>query len=63
MNEAACTCCGHTMQAVAEITPFGSGPGLVAFLCNECGTTDSALVYPRTGARQVEPGFRPEGEP
>jgi hypothetical protein len=32
------------MSNVAEIAPFGGGPGLVAFMCSHCGTTDSVLV-------------------
>jgi hypothetical protein len=34
------------MHQVAEIAPFGEGPGLVAFLCTDCGQVDSTLVYP-----------------
>jgi hypothetical protein len=33
------------MQEVANIEPIGSTPGLVAFLCVDCGLTDSILVY------------------
>ena len=29
----------------ANIEPIGSTPGLVAFLCVDCGLTDSILVY------------------
>jgi hypothetical protein len=34
------------MQRVADVMPFGSSPGLVAFLCTECGNSHSILVYP-----------------
>jgi hypothetical protein len=63
VHEAVCKCCGRTMQTVAEIVPFGNCPGLVAFLCNDCGTPDSALVYP--GLRPGNAGSRSqlEGEP
>jgi hypothetical protein len=37
----ACQRCGQPMLSVVEIAPFGAGPGLVAFMCTECGTTDS----------------------
>jgi len=43
-NQVACRKCGRAMRTVAEIAPFGSGPGLVAFLCMECGTADSVLL-------------------
>ena len=35
------------MREVAEITPIGSNPGLVAFVCTYCGAADSAIVYPK----------------
>src|SRR5262249_26074208 len=35
------------MREVAEITPIGSDPGLVAFVCAYCGAADSAIVYPK----------------
>jgi uncharacterized Zn finger protein len=44
MNQARCRRCGASMETVAEIAPFGNEPGLVAFLCSDCGTTDSVLV-------------------
>ena len=37
----ACKRCRHPMSRLAEIAPFGGGPGLVAFMCTDCGTTDS----------------------
>jgi hypothetical protein len=30
---------------VAEIAPFGEGPGLVAFICTDCGAARSTLLY------------------
>ena len=37
-------CYFYPMSNVAEIAPFGGGPGLVAFMCSHCGTTDSVLT-------------------
>lgn len=34
------------MQTVAEIAPMGRGPPLLAFICEECGQTESTLIYP-----------------
>jgi hypothetical protein len=34
------------MQQVANIDANGSTPGLVAFLCVWCGSTDSVLIHP-----------------
>jgi hypothetical protein len=42
----ACRRCGHPMPSVAEIAPFGGDPGLVAFMCTDCGATDSVLIHP-----------------
>ena len=42
------------MREVACIEPNGRSPGLVAFLCVECRSTDSILVYPVSGSREVE---------
>jgi len=44
VNQAACRKCGRGMRMIAEIAPFGNGPGLVAFLCMECGAADSVLL-------------------
>jgi hypothetical protein len=44
MSLKACKWCGLPMSNVAEIAPFGGGPGLVAFMCSHCGTTDSVLT-------------------
>ena len=38
-----CRCCGTEMEVVAE-SPFGEGPGLVAFFCRDCRATESILV-------------------
>jgi hypothetical protein len=37
------------MQQVANIDANGSTPGLVAFLCVWCGSTDSVLIHPING--------------
>jgi hypothetical protein len=44
-NQALCKRCGRGMRTVAEIAPFGDGPGLIAFLCTDCGATASTLLY------------------
>ena len=41
----ACKKCGRKMGVVADIAPVGNEPGLRAFLCDQCGATDSVLVY------------------
>jgi RNase P subunit RPR2 len=46
MKQTLCKQCGQPMTTVAEIAPMGRGPGLVAFLCADCGASDSTLVYP-----------------
>ena len=56
MNQALCKRCGNAMEAVAEIAPFGREPGLIAFLCSECGATESALIEPANRTRQVRHG-------
>jgi len=33
------------MQEVADIAPNEGAPGLRAFICDDCGTTDSILTY------------------
>jgi len=42
------------MREVAEITPFGSDPGLIAFVCTYCGATDSAIVYPKNKTSEMD---------
>jgi hypothetical protein len=49
-----CRRCWGRMQQVANIDANGSTPGLAAFLCVGCGSTDSVLVYPANGRREVE---------
>jgi hypothetical protein len=41
----ACKKCGRKMGVVADIAPGRNEPGLRAFLCDQCGATDSVLVY------------------
>ena len=53
-NQAWCKRCGRGMERVAEIVPFGREPGLVAFLCSDCGATKSTLIYPVNGTRQLD---------
>jgi hypothetical protein len=43
---AVCKRCGNGMKAVVEIAPFGTHPGLIAFVCDDCGATESRLLYP-----------------
>jgi hypothetical protein len=45
------------MQRVAEIAPFGSGPGL-AFICPDCSSTANTLAYPVTTAPEADQGHR-----
>jgi hypothetical protein len=45
--QANCRRCRRVMREVAEITPIGSDPGLVAFVCSYCGAADSAILYPK----------------
>jgi hypothetical protein len=49
----ACKRCGRPMSSVAEIAPFGGGPGLVALMCTDCGTTDSVLVHQAHKSQQA----------
>jgi hypothetical protein len=53
-NQAVCKQCRQGMEMVANIAPIGAEPGLVAFLCTDCGATESALIYPVNGTRQVD---------
>ena len=45
-NQVKCRRCGRTMQKVAEIFPFGRDPGLLAFICDNCGESTSTLIDP-----------------
>jgi hypothetical protein len=45
VGQRACKRCGHPMSGVAEIAPFAGGPGLVAFICTDCGAADSVLIH------------------
>jgi hypothetical protein len=54
VNQNLCRQCTRRMQQVATIEPIGSTPGLVAFLCVDCGSTDSVLVYPVNRGREVD---------
>jgi hypothetical protein len=46
LSDPACKRCGGTMELVADISPWGREPGLRAFVCSECGTVESVLIYP-----------------
>jgi hypothetical protein len=52
-EQSSCKRCQREMEHVATILPMGGNPGLVAFLCAQCGKSNSILVYPITMA--VEP--------
>ena len=54
-NQSICRRCARPMKEVASIEPFGITPGLIAFLCIECGTTDSILVDPVSRGGQPNP--------
>jgi ribosomal protein L44E len=62
VNQAQCRQCGQGMERVAVNAPFGSEPGLVAFLCPECGSTASMLVHPVNTTREVDHGHRERRE-
>ena len=46
VNQVVCKRCGSGMKTVVEIAPFGNHPGLIAFVCDDCGVTESRLLYP-----------------
>jgi predicted RNA-binding Zn-ribbon protein involved in translation (DUF1610 family) len=52
-NQAVCKRCGQSMELVADIAPIGAEPGLVAFLCTDCGATESTLVYRPAETREL----------
>jgi len=52
------------MEEIATILPMGGDPGLVAFLCAQCGKSDSMLVYPirhAGGAQHYDDASPPRG--
>jgi hypothetical protein len=51
-SQTACKRCARPMSSVAEIAPLGGGPGLIAFMCTDCGATDSVLTYAMSRSRQ-----------
>jgi hypothetical protein len=53
-NQAVCKRCGQGMELVANIAPTRTESGLVAFLCMDCGATESALVYPGNRSLQAD---------
>jgi hypothetical protein len=58
VSQKACKWCRRPMSNVAEIAPFGGGPGLVAFMCSHCGTTDSVLTCEGHPAHSLSGPFR-----
>jgi transposase-like protein len=50
-NNKVCPRCGARMELVAEAPAINGSPGLVAWLCQQCGAADSALVFPRSSKR------------
>jgi hypothetical protein len=55
-----CRRCNQPMPSVAEINPFGGRPGLILFICDGCGTTDSSSIYPakQDGNHATDHNFR-----
>jgi hypothetical protein len=48
-NQAICKKCRGEMKIVADIPAMGHDHGLVAFLCLDCGFTDTILVDRKAG--------------
>jgi hypothetical protein len=46
LSDPACKQCGGRVERVADIAPRDREPGLRAFVCSECGTVESVLIYP-----------------
>jgi hypothetical protein len=44
-EQSICKGCYWEMEHVATILPMGGSPGLVAFLCAQCGKSESILVH------------------
>jgi hypothetical protein len=59
-SQHACRRCARPMQEVASIKPIGSAPGLLAFICVRCGSSDNVLVQPISRGREVENTRRQE---
>jgi hypothetical protein len=55
-NQPVCKRCNRGMGAVATIDPMGTHPGLVAFACARCGSTNSTLIYPAGPAGSYRSG-------
>jgi hypothetical protein len=53
-EQSICKGCQQEMEQVATILPMGGSHGLVAFLCTECGKSESILVYPISNAELAE---------
>jgi hypothetical protein len=50
-NIKACPRCRSDMVQVAEAPAINGSLGLIAWLCQRCGATDSDLIYPRSSKR------------
>jgi hypothetical protein len=53
-EQSICNGCQREMEHVATIVPMGGSPGLVAFLCTQCGKSESVLVYPMSNAELAQ---------
>ena len=63
-EQSICKRCQRQMEEIATILPMGGAPGLVAFLCAQCGKSDSMLVYPirhARGAQHYDDAIPPRG--
>jgi hypothetical protein len=49
VNQARCRKCGRGMDEVATIPAIGGMPGLIAFLCGQCGKGESVVIHPAQG--------------
>jgi hypothetical protein len=50
-QQSTCKRCQREMTEVATILPMGGSPGLVAFLCAQCGKSNSILIEPKQQSR------------
>ena len=53
-KQSVCKRCQREMIEVAAILPMGGSPGLIAFLCAQCGKSDSILVYPTRHSERAQ---------
>jgi hypothetical protein len=50
-TQSICKRCQREMTEVATIPPMCGSPGLVAFLCAQCGKSNSILIEPEQQIR------------